>query len=295
MDGLQRLSAIADFYENMYSLEGLEQWPELTGRTYNTLPDQVRKGIDRRYLSAVILLHETAKTYEEATRLKQLVFERINSGGVDLSPQESRNALYPGPMNSLCLRLARNTYLCRMWGIPEPDDEERISGALRQEVLDNESFRKMDDVELVLRFFAHRQRARLWRSKTNLRTYFDNYLRSANLFPDAIIADLEEVFNATVKLAYQVLGEQAFRLYRKRGDGHEWVNRTTVMAYDPVMSALSHLLDKAPRLIANAEQIRSGLADFYVDHQKEFDGRKVNPPDLKARDELMIAYLSRFS
>ena len=32
MDGLQRLTAISEFYNNRFSLEGLEQWPELTGR-----------------------------------------------------------------------------------------------------------------------------------------------------------------------------------------------------------------------------------------------------------------------
>lgn len=73
MDGLQRISAIIEFYENSYQLRGLEEWPELNGRTYSELPEQVRKGIDRRYLSSIILLKETAKTPEEARRLKELV------------------------------------------------------------------------------------------------------------------------------------------------------------------------------------------------------------------------------
>ena len=56
MDGLQRLSAISDFYQSTLVLEGLEEWPELNGRTYNTLPEAVRRGVDRRYLSSVVLL-----------------------------------------------------------------------------------------------------------------------------------------------------------------------------------------------------------------------------------------------
>jgi len=99
MDGLQRMTAIHRFYRDKFKLEGLEQWRELNGFSYSTLPDQVRKGIDRRYLSSLILLKETAASLEEAQRLKQLVFERINSGGVDLSGQESRNAIYDGPLN----------------------------------------------------------------------------------------------------------------------------------------------------------------------------------------------------
>ena len=62
MDGLQRLTAIATFYTDRLSLTGLTEWPELEGRTYSQLPDQIRRGIDRRYLSSIILLRETAKT-----------------------------------------------------------------------------------------------------------------------------------------------------------------------------------------------------------------------------------------
>ena len=56
MDGLQRITAIKEFYEDKYALGGLEIWPELNGKKYSTLPEQVRKGIDRRYISSIILL-----------------------------------------------------------------------------------------------------------------------------------------------------------------------------------------------------------------------------------------------
>ena len=100
MDGLQRLTAIREFYDNVFPLEGLDQWSELNGKTYNQLPEQVRKGIDRRYISSIILLKETAKTDADAQKLKQLVFERINSGGVHLSEQESRKDRKSTRLNS---------------------------------------------------------------------------------------------------------------------------------------------------------------------------------------------------
>ena len=61
--------------------------------------------------------------------MKQLVFERINSGGVQLEPQETRNALYDGNMNQLCIKLSRNHYLCKFLKIPFDGDiesEDRI-------------------------------------------------------------------------------------------------------------------------------------------------------------------------
>lgn len=78
MDGRQRLTAIKEFYANQYALEGLQYWPELNGRKYDTLPGKIRDGIDRRYISAVIILQETASNEEQATKLKKMVFERLN-------------------------------------------------------------------------------------------------------------------------------------------------------------------------------------------------------------------------
>ena len=49
----------------------------MNGLKYSELPEQIKKGIDRRYISSIILLQETAKSESEANRLKQLVFERI--------------------------------------------------------------------------------------------------------------------------------------------------------------------------------------------------------------------------
>jgi len=211
MDGLQRLTAIHDFYRDRFALSGLVEWRELNGRTYTTLPDQIKRGIDRRYLSSIILLHETAKSDEEAQRLKQLVFERLNSGGVKLEPQESRNAIYNGPLNQLCIKLSRNEYLCRMWNIPAPTDAELKEKSISDELLNNDSYRTMEDVELVLRFFAYRQR--LEQQKGALEEYLDHYLKLGNLKSKALLDKLATLFESTVKLVYDTLGESAFFLY----------------------------------------------------------------------------------
>ena len=84
MDGLQRLTAIKEFYNDKFPLEGLEYWIELNGKKYSELPQEIKSGIDRRYLSSLILLKETANSKTKADEMKQLVFERINSGGAKL-------------------------------------------------------------------------------------------------------------------------------------------------------------------------------------------------------------------
>jgi hypothetical protein len=285
MDGLQRLTAISEFYNDRFPLEGLAEWPDLNGKRYSQLPEQIKRGIDRRYLSSIILLQETAKNPAEAQRLKQLVFERINSGGVQLTPQETRNAIYDGSLNRLCMRLARNPFLCRMWGIPEPTagelkDPKKIS----DDVLTSEAYRQMEDVELVLRFFAYRQKLEYQRGA--LKDYLDLFLRQGNLKPPKLLANYEKLFNATVEVVYEALGETAFFLYRRRGNNWNWLNRPTVVLYDPIMFVFSQHLDERDVLIARKDKLRGSLESFYKSNYEKFEGRNVNRANVTERNQL---------
>lgn len=299
MDGLQRLTAIHDFYRNRYPLEGLVEWSELNGRKYEVLPSKVKEGIDRRYLSSVILLKETAHSDEDALRLKQLVFERINSGGVRLSPQESRNALFDGAMNRLTISLSRNPSLCRLWGMPEAVQEEmEIDGMPSEARVQNDEFQKMMDVELVLRFFAYRQKHRLHRSGEPLASYLDYYLRKSNFFPEGSLAEMGELFTSTIEFAEKLLGHRCFFLYRKRQrDGFEhwsWLERPTTTVYDPLMLVLSDMLSRRNRLLANASTIRTDIEEMYKQNYNVFEGRNVNPTALQIREERYRSFLSRY-
>lgn len=298
MDGLQRLTAIHEFYRNRFSLSGLTEWPELNDRTYEQLPSKVREGIDRRYLSSVILLKETAHSEEDALRLKQLVFERINSGGVRLSPQESRNALFDGPMNQICIRLSRTPALCRLWGIPEPEAQEIDGGLPSEERISNEDFRKMTDVELVLRFFAYRQKHRLHKSGEPLSSFFDRYLRKGNLLPYETLEALGSLFSSTIDFAEALLGYKCFYLYRKRqrsGSDHwSWRESPTTTVYDPLMLVLSEFLPHREILLPKADKVQADLEGLYQAQYDTFEGRNVNPTALQQREDHYRAFFRTY-
>jgi uncharacterized protein with ParB-like and HNH nuclease domain len=105
MDGQQRVSALQSFYSGEFKLSGLDIWRELNGRTYSTLPSQVRSGLDRRSISYVVVLKESTPDEEDALFLRQTVFARLNTGGIKLEHQEIRNCLYQGPFNELLEKL----------------------------------------------------------------------------------------------------------------------------------------------------------------------------------------------
>ena len=293
MDGLQRLTAISQFYKDEFLLQDLGEWKELNGYKYSNLPEQIRKGIDRRYISSIILLQETAKSEEEANRLKQLVFERINSGGEKLKAQEIRNALYPGKLNSLTIKLARNPKFCQLWDIPEPDSDEINSGYPRQEVIENKYFKDMSDAELVLRFFAYRQLDQ-WQGNT-LEIFLDDFLINGNLhFTDEVLTQLQQVFEDTVMLAYQIFDHKAFWLHRNREDKWFYYERPTKILYDPLMQVLSKLLNKSDQLIKQKEKILEGLADFHRGENEVFKGRDTNKTKVMERIQVLENYFNGF-
>lgn len=297
MDGLQRLTAIHEFYTDKFPLAGLTQWAELNGRVYSKLPEKIREGIDRRHLSSVILLKETAKSEEDALRLKQLVFERINSGGARLTPQESRNAIFDGPLNRLCIQLSKNGALCRLWGIPEPEAAELTGGPPSEARLQKEEFQKMEDVELVLRFFAYRQKHRLHKSGVALSEYFDGYLRFGNTTLSAnTLGELGTLFVETVSLVEDVLGEKAFWLYRRRGrEGQwtwSWLERATTTVYDPLMLVFSRHLSDARRMRKLKNEFRNEITEFYQANYDSFEGRNVNPSALIEREEKIEEFVA---
>lgn len=292
MDGLQRLTAIRAFYRDEFQLAGLNQWPELNGRKYSDLPEKVREGIDRRYLSSVILLKETAKNDDDALRLKQMVFERINSGGAKLTPQETRNAIFDGPLNRLCIRLSKTAALCRLWALPLADVQELNGGQPSVERQESEDFRRMEDVELVLRFFAFRQKHKLHKSTVPLSVYLDAYLRHGNSFPDVTLQGLEQLFIDTIQLIEDAFGERAFWLLRQRRNNWSWLERPTTTAYDALMAVVSRHLDKSNQIRNKANALQENIESFYKVHYSTFEGRNVNPSALVAREEAFDNFLT---
>jgi Protein of unknown function DUF262/Phage integrase, N-terminal SAM-like domain len=304
MDGLQRLTAIYDFYVGKFALEGLEYWQELNGKTYEKLPGDVKRGIDRRYLSSIVLLQETAKSNEQATFLKQVVFGRLNTGGEKLTPQETRNALLNGKFNQLCIRLAQNDIFRKMWQMPPESEVEDLLVKNEEYLLENtnyspiaiEAYRKMTDVELVLRFFAYRHINKL-KSRT-VEKFLDEYLNAANQFSDTTIQALEKLFLDTITLVYDILGETAFLLPPTR-ENRKGYQSSTKTIYDAIMQAFTMNLENKEQLQNHKQQIKDNLYKnkhlLSISGNKSlFDGRYNNKVDVIARIDYFNNFLQSY-
>lgn len=278
MDGQQRITAIADFYNNRFALVGLDLWPELNGLTYLQLPNKIRAGLDRRSISSIVLLKESAPDEEDAIFLRQLVFERLNTGGVKLERQEIRNSLSNGPFNALLYDLARGDLFRSIWGLPKFEPEELTDH--KRPIYDYAFFKKMEDIEVVLRFFALRH---MNEYKYGIQGFLDLYVIRSKSFDIDDIEFFRPLFESTLECAHAIFGENLFKVYE---DG-AWTGKASKGLYDAVMVPLSEFSDKHYLLKKRASQIVERTIDLFVcEGVAAVTGRASTKRDLENRIEL---------
>lgn len=133
LDGQQRLSTLQSFYGGAYP-DGspfllTDVADHLQGATYGSLTPESKRRLNNTFIQAVII--EPAG--EEGRDAVYRLFGRLNSGGVTLTPQEIRVALYRGPLVNFIRELNHD----KSWRL--------LFGA---------THKKLKDHELVLRALA---------------------------------------------------------------------------------------------------------------------------------------------
>ncbi|WP_175623622.1 DUF262 domain-containing protein [Paenibacillus odorifer] len=267
MDGLQRISTIISFFNNEFKLDGLELWSEINGSKFSELPEELRNLINRRYLSAIIILKESNKSKERELELKQFVFERLNTGGMELSPHEIRNALHPSKFNSMINELAKNQVFKSM--INNSEDE----------------LIRMEDREIILRFFAFKSAIEC-DYKRGIKITLDNYSIAAKNFDEDQVEYAHDYFIDVIDSIFAIYGEKAFIKSSK--------GKFEKMIFDTVMLAVSKLKDEGydleplRRMGAVATSKKIGLIKK---HKDEFNGKYTALANVKTRVEIFKNFL----
>jgi len=228
IDGRQRIETIRSFLANDFPLSSLEYWPELEKKRFNDLPIVLQKGLLRRSLPAVVLLAETKGVGADDIDVRRVLFDRLNTGGIRLNPQELRNALYPGKLNALLIRLARTDPFTKTWGIPPFKNTEDTEPS--EELLKNALFASLADAELVLRVFAL-QDAIVNKRSGSLRRILDKFMDRNKDIGSSEENELETRFTQTLSRLVDVFDQAPFRLPTTK--------RPSRPLYDALMIALS--------------------------------------------------------
>lgn len=171
LDGQQRLRTLQAFYNGIhrkreFALENVAD--EFKGLTYKTLEPSQRRVLDNSFIQATIV--KTDGTAESRESVYQ-IFERLNSGGTQLTPHEIRIALYPGPFVDFLGELNEIESWRNIYGSVSPRvrDHELLLRVVALYVSSEEYFRPL---KRFLNTFLGRHRALDKLSADDLRHHF---------------------------------------------------------------------------------------------------------------------------
>ena len=191
IDGQQRLKSLLFFYdghieEKVFRLKEVQD--RFEGKTYKELESEDRQRLDDSIIHATIVKQDEPS---EDNSSIYLVFERLNTGGMQLQPQEIRSAIYSGEFAELLKKLNELPAWRNVYG--------------------NRSTR-LKDQEFILRFFA----MSLYRKeyKKPLKGFMNNYMANNKDLKLHNAEQLTKIFNQTVGFVNDTLGKKAFRPIR---------------------------------------------------------------------------------
>ncbi|RXJ73291.1 hypothetical protein CS022_09840 [Veronia nyctiphanis] len=182
VDGLQRLSTIRDFiigdkHGNFLSLKNLEFLGEkFDKKTFKAIE---RDPLQQRVVNSIFETEMRFTIINPGTpeAVKRNIFKRINTGGMPLTSQEIRHALYQGHSSNLLIDLVEN---------------ESFRSAIGQKVNDT----RMAARELILRFISFMVFDR-HSYKPSLDTWLSNTMRVINAMPNITDKDIIKIFTNT--------------------------------------------------------------------------------------------------
>jgi hypothetical protein len=261
MDGQQRINAIQGFFSGDFNLSSLQVLSPLNGLTYSKCPPRIKRTLDRASISAIVLLmeSESEKPVEgklSMTNIRRLVFDRLNTGGMKLNPQEIRNSLNPGPFNKAIIRLSRGKMFTEVFGIPgytENDIEDFYENPKRQK---NSLYSSMRDCELILRYFA-------LKDENNIRGSMKSMLDRAmelDLSQDQA-EKAESEFNTLFEFCFNLFNGKPFQI---SPPGQEKPKLSAAL-YDACMVAAGRLIDSLEDVTADKENVQKRLTDAVKD------------------------------
>ena len=196
VDGLQKLFTLDKFYnKNELELRNLQFLQDINGKRFKDLPRSYQRTIeDYTKLNIYLIQPDTPP------EVKFTIFNRVNTGGLILSAQEIRHALFQGSGTKLLELLANSP--------------EFLSATSR-----SINTKRMDDRECVLRFLSfYLKPFQDNYSRPDLDGFLSETMQYLNAQNSSFIEELKGIFAESMVKAKKVFGEYAFRkLYEVNG------------------------------------------------------------------------------
>lgn len=250
IDGLQRVTALREFVvDKTLKLGEMEFFPELNGCIYDQLPRAFQRRIDETVINVYLVNPATPPN------VKFNIFKRINTGGLQLEPQEIRNALFQGKATIFLQECARmDSFL------------EATDGSVKSE--------RMLDREFVLRYvsFCYLD---LESYTGNIDEFLNEGMKFLNCAEDDYLETIQIQFDHVMKNMYCIMGRNAFRKICRDGRRRP-INKTIFESWCYVVKRLSK--EQIKRLICNRNEVHRKYMDLCEDNDYLY---RLKAPDRK--------------
>jgi hypothetical protein len=215
VDGQQRLWTLQFFYDGIFAgsdrifaLKGVDA--RFLGVTYKTLSGEDRRRLDDAIIHATIV-RQDEPSEDESSIYK--VFERLNTGGVQLTAQEIRSCIYEGPFRELLRELNENPAWRQIFG---------------------PSHKNQRDQELILRFLALHFEVDKYAQP--MKGFLNSFMGHNRFLKKYSAKDMAEAFKSAIEKSLECLGGQAFRRQKP----------LNAAVFDSVLIGIARRLNKGP-------------------------------------------------
>jgi hypothetical protein len=250
IDGQQRMLSIANFYkgvfgERKFRLKGVQA--DLEGLTYDDLKEADQNRLDDSILHATVVKQDTPSDEESSI---YMIFERLNTGGTPLQPQEIRACIYYGEFNELLSELVEIAEWREIFG---------------------KANRRMKEQELILRFYT------LYYGYTDykkiLKSYMNNFMSINRKLEIHSGQELGALFSDSIKTIHEALGDNAFRTG----------NRMNAAIYDSVMIGVARRLQDNPNPNLNLLEVKYNWLIIQEDYKGFIESGTSSESSVKGR------------
>lgn len=234
VDGLQRLSTLRKFIvyaserkSEALKLRGLEYLSKDYEVTYDKLPFNIQRRINETQIVTHLIKPGTPK------KVKYDLFYRLNTGGLVLNPQEIRHAL-------------------------NENVSSKATNLLESLCMENELFKKivnvqdqrMQDHEVILRFAAFYFKS-FEIYKPTMKDFLDDSMELLNEMREDELTDLKKIFNTSLEVCFELLGEHVFS--KSIVDGR-YANKTNRCLFEIWTVSISKLSGKQINSLINKKE-----------------------------------------
>ena len=260
IDGLQRLSTVLEFVGTLRtdenstvppsSLEGTNLVPRLAGITWESLPIPQRLALRRSRIRVEILKQES----DEDAKFE--LFQRLNTGGSQLSAQEVRNCVL------VMVDQGFHDWLKELTNHRSFQTTVDLSKTKR---------RQQQDMEIALRYLAYCHVP--YKPGLDVNEYLDRAaLRLARRLTGPTRKNEHESFCKCFDLLEKALGGTAF----KKWDGHKHGGPFLLSGFEGIAHGISHNMDVIAHMQDSVPWIKTRVREMWQqDAFQRYSGRGV--------------------